>query len=172
MKNLVKKKPLLGILFVIFIVIAVYGASVLYSVINIGYQTGSVGVNPNIALTGFPPEYSGYITLVTPLVIENNGFYTIKNLEIDIRITADNWQISSLLNGVEIAIGNNIIGTIAPGEIWEDNINVNITNYIPNFAVEDCILLIEVTINLTYQPLVDIPLSFTIEQSESFNAPF
>ena len=96
----------------------------------------------------------------------------VKGIEIDIRVTSNNWEVSSLLNGVEIANGNNLIGTISAGETWAGNIDVNITNYIPNFAIEDCTLLIEVTINLTYQPLIDIPLSFIIEQSEPYEAPF
>jgi hypothetical protein len=47
---------------------------------------------------------------------------------------------------------------------------VNITIFISNFVIEDCTLLIEVTNNLTDQPLIDIPHSFTIEQSEPDSA--
>ncbi len=167
-----KKKSFLVIFLITTAVLAAYLASVIYSGVNIGYQTGDTNVNPTITFGGFPPEYSGYITLSTPLTLENNGLYTIKNLEINIRVTSNNWEITSLLNGVEIANGNNVIGTISAGETWVGNIDVNITNYIPNFAIEDCTLLIEVTINLIYQPLIDIPLSFTIKQSEPYTAPF
>ena len=172
MKKLSKKKSLLVVLLVTTAVLTVYGVSVVYSVTNISYQTGETVINPTIALTGFPPDYTGYITLLTPLTLENNGLYTIKGLEINIRVTSNDWEISSFLNGVEIVSGSNAIGTISAGESWHGNIDVNITNFIPNFALEDCTLLIEVIINLTYQPLIDIPLSFTIEQSEPYLAPF
>ena len=167
-----RKKSLLVVIIVTAAVLVGYGGAVVYSVASISYHAGEMSINPTIAFGGFPPEYTGYITLSTPFTLENKGFYTIKGLEIDIRVTSNNWEVSSLLNGVEIANGNNLIGTISAGETWAGNIDVNITNYIPNFAIEDCTLLIEVTINLTYQPLIDIPLSFIIEQSEPYEAPF
>ena len=104
--------------------------------------------------------------------MENNGFYDVKGLEIDVVVTSTNWEVSIILNGVEIARGENSIGSILSGETWSGNIGVNITNYIPNFAVEDCTLLMKIIIKLTYQPLIDIPLSFTIEQSEPYLSPF
>jgi len=172
MRKLLKKRLLLIILLVTAAVLVGYGGSVVYSVANIDYQTGEVSIIPSIALGGLPPEYSGYITLSTPLILKNNGFYAIKDLEINIKVTSNNWEITSGLDGVEIANGNNAIGTIAAGETWDGNIEVIITNYIPNFAIEDCTILIQVTINLTYQPVIDIPLSFTIEQSEQYLAIF
>ena len=167
-----RKKPILGILLIITVVIAVYGASVVYSVVNIGYQVGDVSISPTISLAGFPPEYSGYVTISAPVTLENNGFYDVKGLEIDVVVTSTNWEVSSILNGVEIARGENSIGSILSGETWSGNIGVNITKYIPNFAVEDCTLLMKIIIKLTYQPLIDIPLSFTIEQSEPYLSPF
>ena len=157
---------------IFIILIAFYGASVVYSIINFGYVTGDVSITPSITLTGFPPEYEGYLSISTAVKIENNGFYNVKGLIINIKVTSNNWEISSLLNGIEVANGINSIGTIAAGEIWDGDIKVNVTNYIPNFAIEDCILLVEVTINLTYQPVIDIPISFTIESTKQYNAPF
>lgn len=167
-----KKKPILGILLIGTILIAGYGTSVVISVINIGYLTGDMNITPNITVMGFPPEYEGFVTISTVLEIENNGFYDIKELGVNIKVTATNWEISSPLNGIEVASGSNFIGTIVAGETWEGNLEVNITNFIPNLAIEDCTLLVEVTINLIYQPLIDIPISFTIEHSEPYNAPF
>ncbi len=167
-----KKKSISGFLIIIIILIAVYGASVVYSVINISYQTSDISINPSITLTGFPPDYEGYLSISTVFKLENNGFYSIKGLKIDIKITSNNWEVSSLLNGIEVASGSNSIGTIAAGETWNGNINVDVTNFIPNFAIENCTLLVEVTISLTYQPVIDIPLSFTIVQTEQYNAPF
>jgi hypothetical protein len=170
--SLSKKKAILGFLVIITLVVTIYGVSVVYSVVNIKYQLGDVSINPTISFTGFPPEYTGYIAISTPLTLKNNGLYTIKNLRISILVTSINWEISNILNGIEVASGDNYIGTISAGETWDSSINVNITNYIPNFAVEDCTLLINVAISLTYQPLIEIPLSFTIEHSEQYLAPF
>ena len=106
------------------------------------------------------------------MILENNGLYGIKMLEIDVAVSSTNWQVSNILNGIEIASGDNSIGTILSREMWSGKIGVNITNYIPNFAIEDCTLLIEIFIKLIYQPLIDIPLSFIVEQSEPYSAPF
>ncbi len=172
MKSMSKKKAILGVLVIITLVVTIYGVSVVYSVVNIKYQLGDVSINPTISLTGFPPEYTGYVAISTPLTSKNNGLYAIKNLRISIIVTSTNWEVSEILNGIEVASGDNYIGTISAGETWDGNINVNITNYIPNFAIEDCTLLIKIDISLTYQPLIEIPLALTIEHSEQYLAPF
>ena len=143
-----KKKVILGTLIILTIIITFYGASIVYSVLNISYQTGSITINPAINVSGFPPEYSGQISISTPVSINNKGFYGIKDLRISIKVTTNDWQVSSLLNGIEVASGNNFIGSIIAGESWSGNIDVIITNYIPNFAIEDCTLLIAVSSQL------------------------
>jgi hypothetical protein len=105
--SLSKKKAILGFLVIITLVVIIYGVSVVYSVVNIKYQLGDVSINPTISFTGFPPEYTGYIAISTPLTLKNNGLYTIKNLRISILVTSINWEISNILNGIEVASGDN-----------------------------------------------------------------
>ena len=167
-----KKKIFIIVILASIIFLALYGGSIIYSVANISYQAGEATTSPNIALMGFPPEYSGFITISLPFTLENRGLYSIKGLEVDIRIIAENWEVSSFLNGIEVGTGENNIGNVPAGGQWVGDIEVNITTYIPNFAIEDCTLVIEVTISLIYQPLIDVPLTFVVEVLESYTAPF
>ncbi|MHA1995937.1 MAG: hypothetical protein ACW97Z_15475 [Candidatus Hodarchaeales archaeon] len=119
------------------------------------------------------PVYEGYLIVSTPVSIENQGFYSIRDLRINISIIATNWILSSHLNGEQIGQGSNDLGSILGQQILNDVIEVNITENIPHLAIEDCTLHVSVSIIFIYQPIISIPFSYSPTPIEIlYEAPF
>ena len=82
-----KKKGILLLAVVIgFAVIIGFIGTVLISVSSITYSIGDVNVVPTIEATQLIPNpiYDGYLIVSTPITIANKGFYSIRDLTINI----------------------------------------------------------------------------------------
>ena len=115
-----------------------------------------------------PPTYSGYIEVKTNVNLGNKGFYDIKNLKVAIAVYAYNWSVSTKHNGDQVGTGTNKFGTITSGSSYAGSISLSVTKDIPNLAIENCDSKIDDTVHLVYDPLIDIPFSYstTIYQAE------
>ncbi len=171
-----KKKRILLLAGVIgFVVIIGFIGTILISVSSITYSIGDVTVVPTIEATQMIPYpvYDGYLIVSTPISIANKGFYSIRDLTINISIIAVNWMISSHLNGEQIGQGVNDLGSITGQQTLNDVITINVTDYIPHLAIEDCTLRIFVSISLIYQPLISVPFYYNPTPIEIlYDAPF
>ncbi len=157
------------------ILIIGYITSVFISVNAISYEIGEIKITPGIEQTQLIPYpiYEGYLGVSTPLSLVNKGFYSLEDISINITIKATNWTISSHLDGQQIGQGINIIGNIHPQETWSGSLGVNITDYIPHLAVENCIILIFIDIHLIYKPIFTIPIDYRPDVIElEYDAPF
>ncbi|MHA1214962.1 MAG: hypothetical protein ACTSPG_06675, partial [Candidatus Hodarchaeales archaeon] len=107
-----------------------------------------------------------------PISISNNGFYSVKDFVLITTIYAESWQYSTMLNGDQVGDGTNTIQLIAAGKEWQGTFEFNITKHIPNFAVEDCTLRIDIQVSLKYQPIITIPFSLRTDFTIDYSAPF
>ncbi|MHA1974321.1 MAG: hypothetical protein ACTSW1_15080 [Candidatus Hodarchaeales archaeon] len=162
------------ILIIVSVILLVYVGSIIYSVTAFKYETGSTTITPAIQNTGtiITPIYTGYIIIGIPVTIINNGLYSVKDFVLVTTIYADDWQYSTILNGDQVGEGTNTIPLIAAGKQWQGTFEFNITKHIPNFAIEDCSLRIDIQVNLKYQPIITIPFSYNTELLVEYSAPF
>ncbi len=152
-----------------------YITTIIISVASISYEIGEVETAPSIEQTQVIPYpiYEGYLGISAPLSLTNKGFYSFEEISVNITVKATNWTISSHLDGEQVGQGINIIGDIHPQETWTGSLGVNITDYIPHLAVEDCILLIFIEIHLIYKPIITIPINYQSGVIEfPYDAPF
>ena len=170
-----KKGVLLVVVVLSLVILIGFVGTIIYSVSNISYSIGDVNVTPTIEATQMIPypTYDGYLVVSTPITIENKGFYSIRDLTINISIIAMNWMISSNLNGVQLGQGVNRLGNILGEHLLTNVIAVNITDYIPHLAIEDCTLHVYVSISLVYQPIISVPFKYNPSPIEvPYEAPF
>ena len=169
-----KKYIILVATIIISIILLVsFIGSIIYSVKSISYDITGDQATPHIDKSlSLPPTYSGYIEVKTNVNLGNKGFYDIKNLQVDIAVYAYNWSVSTTHNGDQVGTGTNKLGTIASGSSYAGPISVNVTKDIPNLAIENCDLKIDVTVHLVYNPLIDIPFSYSTTIYQAYSAPY
>ncbi len=164
---------IIAMIIISLVLLAGFIGSIVYSVKSISYDITGNQSTPHITKSNtLPPTFTGYITVGTKVDLANKGFYSIKNLQVDIMVYAFNWSVSSNHNGDQVGTGTNKLGTIASGSAYTGSLSVNITKDIPNFAVENCDLKIEINIHLIYSPLVDIPFSYSTTVYQHYTSPY
>ncbi len=168
-------KKALKIFFIVFVPlilgIAAFGGTILYSYLQVDYSVGNPAVTFDIT-PDFVEGYIGFITLTTPAEISNNGVYSIRNLNITITVVGANFSLSSL-NGAVLASGENLLGDINPGEIWADDIVLQVTYSIPLLAIQDGDFIITIYVGLKVDfYLFKVPINIETVEFAEWDSPF
>ncbi len=151
--------------------VAAFGGTILYSYLQVDYFIGDTNIAFDIT-PDFVEGYIGFITLTIPAEISNNGVYAIRELNITIVVEGENFTLSTL-NTELLAKGENILGDIKTGDIWSDDIVVQLTYYIPLLAVDDGDFVISIFISLKVDfAIFKVPLNIEVVEFVGWDSPF
>ena len=151
--------------------VAAFGGTVLYTYLQVDYFVGDTGVSFDIT-PDFVEGYIGFITLTTPAEISNKGVYSIKDVNITVTVEGENFTLSTL-NTELLARGENLLGDINPGDVWSNDIVVQLTYYIPLLAVDDGDFIITIYISLIVDfYLFKVPINKEIVVFTEWDSPF
>ena len=151
--------------------ILAFGGTILYSYLQVDYFVGETTVAFDIT-PDFAEGYVGFIELTTPAEIQNKGLYSIRDLTITVDVYGANFS-NAALDGELLAHGDNDLGDVLKGEIWDDNIIVEITYLIALLAVYDGDFDIQITIDLKVDfGIFLIPINIPTAVAANWDAPF
>ena len=151
--------------------IAAFGGTVLYTYLQVDYFVGDTSVAFDIT-PDFVEGYIGFITLTNPVEIRNKGVYPLRDLNITVTVEGANFSISAL-NTDLLARGENLIGDINPGDVWSDDIVIQVTYLIPLLAVDDGDFVITVYVSLKVDfYLFKVPINKEIIEFAEWDSPF
>jgi hypothetical protein len=148
-----------------------FGGTILYSYLQVDYSIGKTTIAFDIT-PDFVEGFIGFIELSTPAEIQNKGLYSIRDLNITISVYGTNFSLEAL-NGELLASGENVIGDITKGQIWSDDIIVEITYLIALLAVSDGDFDIHIDISLYVDfGIFLIPINIQTLANATWDAPF
>ncbi|MCE7741299.1 MAG: hypothetical protein GOP50_02470 [Candidatus Heimdallarchaeota archaeon] len=167
-------KKWLKIFLIIFIPVMLgilsFGGTILYSYLQIDYSIGETTVAFDIT-PDFVEGYVGFVELTTPAEIQNKGLYSIRDLTITISVYGANFS-NVALDGELLASGVNELGDVVKGQVWDDDIIVEITNLIVLLAIYDGDFDIQIAISLNVDFGFLIPINIQIAVAVPWDAPF
>ncbi len=150
--------------------ILAFGGTILYSYLQVDYSIGETTVAFDIT-PDFVEGYIGFIELTTPAEIQNKGLYSIQDLTITVEVYGANFSLAAL-DGELLASGVNDLGNVIKGDVWSDDIIVEITYLIVLLAVYDGDFDIQITISLNVNFGFLIPINIQTAVAVPWDAPF
>jgi hypothetical protein len=164
-------KIILLIAIPILLGVAAFGGTVLYTYLQVDHFIGDTNVTFDIT-PDFVEGYIGFITLTTPAQISNKGVYSLREVNITIVVEGENFTLSTL-NTELLAKGENLLGDINAGDVWSDDLVVQLTYYIPLLAVDDGDFVISIFISLKVDfAIFKVPINIEVVEFAEWDSPF
>lgn len=141
-----KKKT---VVFGFFVILLVTIGFVGYSFTTITAEVGDTSLSSHIVrkFEIFDFSFEGFIALDTEVSIDNSAYWGLDNLNVYLQVFLKVDGFDEVLVGE----GDNFLGLIEAGESKDYLIQMNVTEQIPMFALNDGVIRIEITISVYAQ---------------------